>query len=55
VLEGARGRFVKGHVVPAVLVTVAAPWAMAAFAVGAGLAWLAAIAVDRPRAGRSQG
>ncbi|MCU7725097.1 hypothetical protein ODJ79_15325 [Actinoplanes sp. KI2] len=54
VVEGARHRFAKGVVVPAVLVTIAAPWAMAAFAVGAGLAWLVT-AADRPRVGQSRG
>jgi hypothetical protein len=49
VIEGCHLRFVKGHVVPAVLVAVAMPWAMAAFALGAGVGRLAATFIDRPR------
>ena len=40
---------------PAVLVTVAAPWAMAAYAIGAGLGRMLAAAIDRPRAGQATG
>jgi hypothetical protein len=32
--RGVHRRFVRGHVVPAILVTVAAPWAMAGYAPG---------------------
>ncbi|GAA2642685.1 hypothetical protein Adu01nite_24720 [Paractinoplanes durhamensis] len=49
-LEGSRRRFAK--VVPAVLVTIAMPWAMVGFAIGNGIAqWVTAAADRRVRTG----
>jgi hypothetical protein len=51
VIAGCHRHFVRGAVVPAVLITVAMPWAMAGYALGAGIGHLALAATSRPRTG----
>jgi len=48
VIEGAHHRFARGGVVAAVLITIAAPWAMIAFAAGNGVARLVGGGFKKP-------